>query len=344
MRPKGTYILHLKRLTCLAAVALSASATAMTASATADTLQGAGSTLVAPLANEWAKGFQNATGNVVNYAAVGSGAGITDASNGIVDFGASDAPLSAAQAAACHGCLTIPWALSATGIGYNLPGLGNGVKLTGKILAQIYLGQITNWNSSAITKINKGVHLPNLRITPVFRSDGSGDTYAFTNYLSDINSTWRSQKGYATTVSFGAGVGAKGNSGVAAAVSNTAGAIGYISASYLIAQKIATAKIKNARGNYEYPGLSNIENAAATVHSVPAAGLHIVNPPRSQKKAYPISTFTNAIIPGSPGKVALLKSWLTYCVTTGRSFGIGIDFAPIPRVVQNAALADISRL
>jgi phosphate transport system substrate-binding protein len=317
----------------------------------AGTLNGAGSTLVAPLENEWATGFKNATGNTVNYAGVGSGTGITDISKRIVDFGASDAPLTSAQASTCTvsgvGCVEIPWALSATGIGYNLPGIGNGLKLTGKILSEIYLGQITTWNNSAITKINKGVHLPNLKITPVFRSDGSGDTYAFTNYLSDINSAFASKVGYATTVTFPAsnGVGSKGNSGVATTVENTSGAIGYISASYLIAQKISTAKVQNNKGNYEYPGLNNIANAASKVTGIPAGGLHIVNPPKSEKIAYPISTFTYAIVPSNGGNNAsLLQSFLTYAVTTGRNFGLGIDFAPIPSVIQHADESLISGL
>ena len=337
--------MQLKRLTCVVAAALTVGGTATTATAMAGTLQGAGSTLVAPLENEWAQGFQNATGNTVNYAGVGSGAGITDVSKRIVDFGASDAPMTPSQASACNGCVTIPWGLSATGIGYNVPGFANGLKLTGKILAYIYLGKITNWSDPAIRKVNKGRSLPNLQITPVFRSDGSGDTYAFTDYLNSVSSAWASTEGPpATTVAFGHGVGAKGNAGVATTVENTSGAIGYISASYLIAQKITTAKVQNARGNFEYPSLNNIINAAATVHSVPAGGLHIVNPPRSQKIAYPISTFTYAIVPQAPSQSGLLKQFLTYAVTTGRTFGVGIDFAPIPSVVKNAALADINSL
>jgi phosphate transport system substrate-binding protein len=335
---------HLKRLLCVAAVAIGANATIMTASAFAATITGAGSTLVAPLEHEWASAYQNSSGNSVTYAAVGSGTGIADITSRVVDFGASDAPMTSSQAGSCNGCVQIPWALSATGIGYNIPGVGNGLKLTGSILAQIYLGQITTWNNAAITKINKGVKLPSLKITPVFRSDGSGDTYAFTNYLSDINSTWAKSKGYATTVSFGSGVGAKGNSGVAAAVTSTSGSIGYISASYLIAQHISTAAVQNAKGNFEYPSLSNIENAAAIVKSVPSTGLPIVNPPKSQKTAYPISTFTNAIVPKSPKNADLLKSFLTFAVTNGRNMGVGLDFAPIPSVVQKYDESVISSL
>ncbi|HTU96018.1 MAG TPA: phosphate ABC transporter substrate-binding protein PstS, partial [Solirubrobacteraceae bacterium] len=189
-----------------------------TAAASADsgTLNGAGSTLVAPLEAEWAAAFNSRTGNTVNYNPVGSGTGIADITSRTVDFGASDAPLTPSQAGSCNGCVEIPWALSATGVGYNVPGAGKKLHLTGTLLAQIYLGNITTWNNPAIQKVNKGVHLPNLKITPVFRSDGSGDTYAFTNYLSQVNSTWRSKVGLGTAVSFPTGASGKGNSGVTA--------------------------------------------------------------------------------------------------------------------------------
>ncbi|MGO9754793.1 MAG: phosphate ABC transporter substrate-binding protein PstS [Solirubrobacteraceae bacterium] len=335
----------------MAFVALGASATGVTASAMAAQLKGAGSTLVAPLESEWAGAFATATGNTVQYSAVGSGSGITDIQNRLVDFGASDAPLTSTQASACTDqapgtCLTIPWALSATGIGYNIPGIGSGLKLSGNVLAGIYAGLITNWSNSAIAKLNKGVHLPHLTISPIFRSGGSGDTYAFTNFLSAVNSSWAHKYGFATTISFPAGTAATGNSGVASRVKTTPGAIGYISGSYLISAEITTAKVENAAGRFEYPNPNSIQNAAATVHSVPAAGLSIVNPPKSQKIAYPISTFTYAIVPQSPpaSTVQLLKSWLTFCVTTGRAYGFTLDFVAIPKVVETAALADIAKL
>ncbi len=337
----------LKRFVCVGAIALCASATGMTASAMASSLQGAGSTLVAPLENEWAGAFSIAEGSTVHYAAVGSGTGITDISKGLVDFGASDAPMSSTQLAGCNNCLTIPWALSATGIGYNIPGIGNGLKLTGQVLEQIYSGSIKTWNNTAIKNLNKGLHLPSTTITPVARLDGSGDTYAFTRYLSDISSQWANSVGFGTSVTFPAGITASKNSGVAAAVSSTSGAIGYISGSYLISAHITTAQIRNNAGRYEYPNPNSIGNAAATVHSVPTGsnsnvGLTIVDPPASQKIAYPISTFTYAIVPQHPSQNAsLLKSWLGFCVTTGRQFGLTLDFEAIPKVVQKAAETDI---
>ena len=322
----------------VAALALSAT-TGLTSSALAasGTLNGAGSTLVAPLEAEWASAFQNKTGNTVNYQAVGSGTGITDISQRIVDFGASDAPLTPAQAASCNSCVQIPWALSATGVGYHIGGVGNKLKLTGNVLARIYLGQITNWDDPAIKSVNKGVRLPNLKITPIYRSDGSGDTYAFTNYLNNVNSTWRNRIKFATSVSFPAGVGQKGNSGVTAALEATDGGIAYIAVSYLIAHQIPAVAIQNAAGNYEYPNLHQIESAAQTVKRVPASNeLHIVDPPKSAKIAYPISTFTYAIVPRQPKQAGLLKAFINYNLTTGQHFGAALDFAPIPKVVLTA--------
>jgi phosphate transport system substrate-binding protein len=332
--------LHVKRLVCLSAAAVVATmATGVTASASADSLSGAGSTLVAPLEGLWGQGWGPATGNSVSYAAVGSGTGITDITNGLVDFGASDAPLSAAQQAACPNCVQIPWALSATAVGFHLNGVG-GLHMTGKVLAQIYLGQITNWNNGQIKKLNKKVRLPNRRITVIYRSDGSGDTYAFANYLSHVSSAWNGKVGPpATTVSFPTGIGGKGNSGVTALLANTNGGIAYIAASYLIQQGgLGAVALQNAAGNFEFPNPKNISSAAAAVTSIPANNaVSIVNPPRSAKIAYPLSTYTYVIARHGAGKNALLKQFIGYALTTGQAFGFKLDFAPIPSAIVNAA-------
>jgi phosphate transport system substrate-binding protein len=331
--------LHCKRLVCLSAAAVVASmATGVTASASAASLSGAGSTLVAPLEALWNQGFAS-TGNSVSYAAVGSGTGITDITSGLVDFGASDAPLSAAQQAACASCVQIPWALSATAVGFHLNGVST-LKLTGKVLAEIYLGQITTWNNKQIKNLNKKVHLPGRKITVIFRSDGSGDTYAFTNYLSHVSGAWTSKVGpAATTVGFPTGIGGKGNSGVTAILANTNGGIAYVAASYLIQQGgLGAVAMQNAAGNYEFPNLKNISSAAAAFPSVPANNaVSIVNPPRSAKIAYPISTYTYVIVPKNTAKASLLKSWISYALTTGQAFGAKLDFAPIPSSILTAA-------
>jgi phosphate transport system substrate-binding protein len=328
------------------AVLAAGGSAAFTASASAaSTLNGAGSTLVAPLEAEWAAAYDSRTGNTVNYNPVGSGTGISQISAGTVDFGASDAPLNPTQAAGCSGCIQIPWALSATGVGYNVPGAGRKLHLSGPVLAGIYLGQITNWDAPQIKALNKGAHLPNMKITPVFRSDGSGDTYAFTNYLSHISGSWASRVGVGTSVSFPTGAAGKGNSGVTAVLQGTPGSIAYIAVSYLIAHHLPAVGIKNAAGNYEYPNLSNIENAAASLKHVPGNNaVSIVDPPRSAKIAYPISTFTYVIGRSSGANAGLLKSFVKFALGPGHSFGQNLDFAPLPKVVQRAANAAANRL
>jgi phosphate transport system substrate-binding protein len=319
-------------------------ATVSTAGASAAGLTGAGSTLVAPLMANWISGFEIKEGIPVKYGAVGSGAGIAQITARTVDFGASDAPLTPEQAAACNGCVQIPWALSATGVGFNVPGVKK-LNLTGSILAGIYFGRITNWNDPKIKKINPKAKMPNLAITPVFRSDGSGDTYAFTNYLSKVSKPWKNEVGFATTVGFTHGVGAKGNSGVTATVTKTPGALGYISASYLIAAGLGAVAVKNEAGNYEVPNLKNIESAASVVKKVPPSNaLSIVNPPKKATIAYPISTFTYAIVPHNASQKGFLQQFLNYAVTKGQKYGAALDFAPLPKVVLTAAKSSIGSL
>jgi phosphate transport system substrate-binding protein len=307
------------------------------ANASAAELSGAGSTLIAPLLEGgWAPEFEHLYGDKVKYGPVGSGAGIESISARSVEFGASDAPLTAAQAAGCHGCVQIPWALTATGVAYHIEGVGR-LRLTGPVLAEIYLGSIKTWNDPRLKRINRGANLPNLPITVIYRSDGSGDTYAFTNYLSDVSSAWHSRVGFATSVSFPTGTGAKGNSGVTATVVGTNGSIGYISASYIIQHHLSAAALKNAAGKYEYPNLKNIANAAQSVKSVPSNNeLHIVNPSKKYKIAYPLSTFTYAIAPTNAPQKALLQSWIYFAITKGQKFGPALDFSPLPKVVLKA--------
>ncbi len=318
-------------------------ATVATASASAG-LTGAGSTLVAPLMANWINGFEIKEGIPVKYGAVGSGAGIAQITARTVDFGASDAPLTPQQAAACNGCVQIPWALSATGLGFNVPGVKK-LNLTGPIIAGIYFGKITNWNDPKIKKVNPKAKLPNLTITPVFRSDGSGDTYAFTNYLSKISPAWKNEVGYATSVGFKAGVGAKGNSGITSTVTKTPGAIGYISASYLIAAGLGAVAVQNKAGNYEVPNLKNIESAASAVKSVPPSNeLNITNPPKKATIAYPISTFTYAIVPHNAPQKGFLQQFINYAITKGQAYGAALDFAPLPKVVLSASKSSVASL
>lgn len=314
--------------------------TVSTAAASAE-IKGAGSTLVAPLMANWISGFEARTNGAVKvtYGSVGSGAGIAQITARTVDFGASDAPLTPEQAAACNGCVQIPWALSGVGIGYNIPGVKPGkLKLTGKIVASIYLGRITKWNDPKIRKLNPKVHLPGMTITPVFRSDGSGTTYAFAHYESKVSPAFKSNIGYATTVSFPGGVGAKGNSGVTATVQATKGSIGYIEASYLVAAGLGAAAIQNKAGNFVYPNLDNIEEAASSVkHVPPSNAIPIDDAAKKYKNAYPISTFTYCIVPHGAPKKAELEQFIRYNLTLGAKYGAALDFGKLPKIVIKAA-------
>jgi phosphate transport system substrate-binding protein len=313
------------------------------AGASAATLAGAGSTLVAPIEAEWAAAFDSATGNTVTYNAVGSGTGEKDIVNGLVDFGASDAPLSAYSNVPGN-LVQIPWALSATGVSYHLPGISR-LHLTGNVIAAIYVGQVKFWDDPKIANLNKGLRLPHTPITVFWRSDGSGDTYAFTKYESSASPSFRSKIGSSTTVSWPVGQGRKGNTGLASAVASTNGGIAYIAVSYLIADNLPAVFIQNAGGRFIAPNLRAIEAAAQVVHNVSSANeVSIVNPPRFAKTAYPISTFTYALVPTNAKNGALLRQFITYALTGGQQFGPRLDFAPLPRAVKNAALATVNRI
>jgi phosphate transport system substrate-binding protein len=343
--------LRSKRLVSLTCAALLAGCffALSTAVASAATITGAGSTLVAPIEAEWATTWGTNTGNTVTYNPVGSGTGYKDIAQGLVDFGASDAPLSVYSSPPCNNCVQIPWALTATGVSYRIDGLRlprhTSLHLTGPVLAKIYLGQITNWADPAIRALNRGAHIPSTPISVFWRSDASGDTYAFTRYLSDVSGTFAGRVGSSTTVSFPVGSGARGNSGLATAMAGTNGGIAYIAVSYMIANRLPAVGLKNAAGRYVVPNLTAIEAAASIVKGVPSDNqVTIVNPPRRAKSAYVISTFTYCIVPTNAANGALLRSFITYALGGGQRFGPSLDFAPLPRKVLNAAMATVNRI
>jgi phosphate transport system substrate-binding protein len=335
---------RVKKLIFATAVALVLGATALPAgAAAAEVLNGSGSTLVAPLAAEWALAFQTLHRITVNFSPTGSEAGIQAVSSRAVDFAASEAPMSASQVSACHTCFQIPWSLTAIGIGYNVHGVGSKLRLSGDLLAAIYLGTIKRWNDPRIQALNHGVHLPAVNITPI-SSNGSGDTYVFTSYLSGVSSKWRSGVGTGATVSFPTGVSAGSNSAIISRLESTNGSLAYAGVSYLIAHGLPAAAIRNAAGKYEYPNLVNIESAAHAVRHVPASGVvRVVNPPRSARIAYPIPALTYVIVPGDSSHKASLKRWILYAMGGGQEFGPALDFAPLPPVIKHAATAAVDR-
>jgi phosphate transport system substrate-binding protein len=296
-------------------------------------LRGAGSSLVEPLVQAWIPPLGD-RGLDVSYNPIGSGGGIQAITARTVDFGASDAPLSPDQAAACKGCVQVPWALSATTLSYDAKTLGRGLKLTGPVVADIYLGKITSWSDPRIASLNPGLNLPSQGIAAIFRSDGSGDTYAFTSYLSKVSPEWKQKVGTGTTVNFPVGSGSKGNSGVAGTLTRTPGGIGYISVAYAVQNKLAVASIQNAAGTFVRPDVKGIAAAAdAMGEPAPDNSISIVDPPATAKGAYPISTFTYAIVPKSSAKASELKQLLEYAIGPGQQFAERYVFAPLPAEV-----------
>jgi phosphate transport system substrate-binding protein len=308
------------------------------------TLVGAGSTLVAPLMAQWQAPYSAAHGVTVTYGAIGSGGGIEQITARTVDFGASDAPLSADQAKACKGCVMVPWALAATTVSYNVPGVSKPLRLSGPAIADMYLGTITSWNDPRIKKLNPGVQLPSTPVHPIYRSDASGDTYAFTDFLSRVSSEWKSKVGTSTSVSWPTGAGAPKNSGVAAAVQTSPGAVAYVAIATAIGAKLHFAGVENRAGAFVRPSTRTIAAAGATAHFRPNNSASIVDPPSSAATAYPISTFTYAIVPRSSSKLAALKPFLTYAVTAGQKYAAPLDFAPLPLNVAQKSKAIVNGL
>jgi phosphate transport system substrate-binding protein len=296
------------------------------------TLVGAGSTLVAPLVAQWQSPYSTAHGVTVAYSAIGSGGGIEQTTARTVDFGASDAPLTPDQAKACKGCAQIPWALAATTVSYNLPGVSK-LRLSGPVIADIYLGTIKTWNDPRIQHLNPSVHLPSTPVHPLFRSDASGDTYAFTGFLSHVSPVWRSKVGTGTSVSWPTGSGASKNSGLVAEVQTTPGAVGYIAIGNAVAAKLTYADVQNRAGVFVKPSTKSIAAAAQTAHFAKDNSASIVDPPASAKTAYPISTFTYVLVPRSSTKLSTLKPLLDYAVTSGQKYASSLEFAPLPQKV-----------
>jgi phosphate transport system substrate-binding protein len=347
MRKLGlsTRILALVALAAAVTAAAVGAAGASTSRHTGTTITGAGSTFVSPLVAQWIAPLGSAYGYELQYSAVGSGAGITSITSRTVDFGASDAPLTPDQFSACNGCIQIPWALGATSVMYNLPGVPNLLKMDGPTLASIFMGKITTWNDPAIAKLNPGVNLPSTKISIAHRSDNSGTTYNFTDYLSSVSPAWNSQIGKGVAVNWPVGSGGKGSAGVAALVTQTPGSIGYADVYFAIHNHLSYFRMKNRSGKYATPGLRGILSAAQSDQKPAADGsLSIVNPPAKFPNSYPISTFTYVIVAQQSNKAPDLKKFLFWAVTKGQTYGPKLLFAPLPKTVLVVAEKSIAKI
>lgn len=306
-------------------------------SAAAQDMTGAGSTFAAPIYNKWADAYAKQTGVKINYASVGSGAGIRQISEMTVAFGGTDGPMTTEQMAAAKGgaILHIPTVIGAVAISYNLPGITTPLKLDGGVIADIYLGHITKWNDSRIAALNPGVKLPSEPIVVVHRSDGSGTTYIVTDYLSAVSPAWASGPGKGTAISWPVGLGAKGNEGVAGQVRQIEGAIGYVELAYVLTNHMAYAALRNKAGKYVAPSLGGATAAAAgTAAALPANAdfrVSIVNAPGAA--AYPISSFTWILMykhQADAAKGRKLVDFIKWAMKSGDRDATALDYAPLP--------------
>ena len=311
------------------------------ATASGSDLTGAGATFPYPLYSKWFSEYAAKTGVKINYQSIGSGGGIRQLSEQTVDFGATDAPMSDAELAKAKGgaVLHFPTVLGAVVLIYNLPGLSQPIKLDGDAIAAIFQGQITRWNDPRIASQNPGVTLPATDILVVHRSDGSGTTYVFSDYLAAVSPAWATKPGKGKELQWPVGIGAKGNDGVAGQVKQTPGAIGYAELAYATQNHLATAAIRNAAGEFTAPTIASATAAAAGAASKLPSGtdyrVSIVNAPG--KGVYPISSFTWIIVyqkQTDAVKGKKLVDFLRWALADGQGMAASLDYAPLPESMR----------
>jgi phosphate transport system substrate-binding protein len=315
--------------------------------AQAQKITGAGATFPYPIYGKWFTEYSSAHSGVeVNYQPIGSGGGIQQVTTGVVDFGASDMPMTdAALAASKVKLVHIPTVLGAVVPIYNVPGVAD-IRFSSGVLADIYLGKIANWNDSRIAADNPGVHLPDQKIIVVHRSDGSGTSFIFTDYLSKVSNDWANGPGKGTAINWPTGVGGKGNEGVAGYVRQLPGAVGYVELIYALQNHISFGSIKNAAGNWVKGSIPGVTEAAASVKNMPADyRVSITNAPGPN--AYPISSFTYLLIPTHPSDMAkekVIKDMLSWMIKNGESQVEALSYAPLPQSVADKVIQTVYAL
>jgi phosphate transport system substrate-binding protein len=311
-------------------------------------LNGAGATFPYPMYSKWFSEYNKLHPDVqINYQSIGSGGGIRQVLNGTVDFGASDGPMTDEQLKeAKTKILHIPTVLGADVPAYNVPGISGEIRFTPEALAGIFLGKIQNWNDPAIAKVNPGVNFPNQQIIVVHRSDGSGTTYIFTDYLSKVSKEWEAAVGKGTSVKWPVGLGGKGNEGVAGQIRQLQGSIGYVELVYAVENKITYGSVKNAAGNFVKASLDSVTEAAASAPKMPADfRVSITNAPG--KTAYPISSFTWLLIPEQaqdPKKGKIITDFLDWMISDGQKMTNQLSYAPLPESVVEKVKAAIKQI
>lgn len=317
--------------------ALLATAAFTTAALGAETINGAGATFPNPIYQQWFSEYKTAHPDVsINYQSLGSGAGIRQLTEGTVDFGASDMPMTEEQIKALKvPALHFPTVLGAVVLTYNIPGVTGDLKLTSEAIAGIYLGDVKKWNDPKIASVNPGVKLPASDIEVVHRSDGSGTSFVFTDYLSKISADWKSKVGANTSVSWPLGLGGKGNEGVSGLVKQTPNSIGYVELIYAVQQKMPYADVRNASGKFVKASFDSVTAAAAAAKDMPADfRVSITN--ETGEKVYPISSFTWLLVPTQikdATKKKAITEFLAWMLTTGQKDASGLSYAPLPKAV-----------
>ena len=312
------------------------------ATAQAADITGAGSTFAFPIYSKWADAYKTETGNGLNYQSIGSGAGIKQIQAKTVTFGATDMPLKA-DALKKDGLVQWPMVMGAIVPVVNLEGVKPGeLTLDGETLANIYLGKITKWDDKAIAELNAGVKLPNLDILPVSRSDGSGTTYVFTTYLSDVSADWKAKAGAGTSVKWPAGDGAKGNDGVAGSVKNTKGAIGYVEYVYAAANGLTTTELQNKAGKFVTPTVAAFQAAAGAADWANAKDFNASMINTAGDAAWPIVSATFLLLPKDPKDAAVsgeIMKFVDWAYTSGDKIAEDLHYIALPKEVKDRVRA-----
>lgn len=331
----------------------SASSNASEAKSSGTTIiNAAGSTFIYPMFSKWTSVYHQMHPNIeFNYQAIGSGGGIRQLLNGTVEIGASDAPLNDEQLAAAkkaHGpVIHLPDAMGAVAISYNIPGVNSTLKFTGPVIADIFLGKIKRWNNPRIKALNPGVKLPDSPIVVVHRSDGSGDTYIFVDYLCKVSKQWNSQVGRGTSVDWPVGLGAKGNQGVSANIQRTPNSIGYITLIYALQNNISFGSIKNKAGYFIHPTIESVSDAAANAAKIVPKDLRFSITDAPGKTSYPVSSATWLIVYVNQTNKSTgeeIVKFLHWILTDGQKMEPALNYAPIPAPIQKMELGLLAKV
>ena len=318
--------------------------------AAAQSLTGAGATFPNPIYTKWFDAYNKKTGIQINYQSIGSGGGIRQFTEGTVDFGASDGPMNESQIQAVNGnVLHVPTVLGAVVVTYNLPSLGDAkLKFDGTLLVDIFMGRVTKWNDPKIAALNPGVKLPGIDLIVVHRSDGSGTSYVFTDYLNKFSREWKDKVGYATSVNWPVGLGGKGNEGVTQQVKQVEGALGYVELIYALSNNLPYGEIKNGSGSFITPSLETVTAAAAGIKLPKDTDFRvsITNAPGAE--AYPIASFTWLLVKKDnkdPAKAKLIRDFLAWMITPeAQKMAADLHYAPLPAPVVTLVEARIPTL